>query len=319
MATSTFLASPSEPDSLEIAPTSHSILNDIRLALRDSRASLVGLSLLILLILSAVLAPVLSPYNPTSIVGASFGQPSSLHLLGLDDGGHDVLSLLLWGLRLSLIVGFGATAISVLIGASIGLVSGFFGGLTDVVLMRFTDFILVIPMLPLMIVVADIWGSSTFHLVVIIGVIAWPMTALVIRSQTRSVCKRTYVRRATALGARSGSIIVRHVMPHLLPLVVANAVLLVGSAIFIETALAFLGLADPSQASLGTMIEFAFLRSATSVGAWWAIVPPGVVVALIVAATSLVGRAIEDGLNPRMKVAHLSSRTYRVLAIRARD
>ena len=279
--------------------------------LRQSPSSMIGLGILATLALLALLAPVVAPFGQNATVGPPFAPPSLHHLLGLDDGGHDVLSLLIWGLRVSLLVGFGATLLSTVIGAAIGLVAGYFSGPADVALMRFTDFVLVIPTLPLMIVVADIWGSSLFHLIAVIGALSWTMTAIVVRAQARSVRKRTYVRRAKALGASNSSIIARHVLPQLLPLIVANAVLLVGYAIFTETALAFLGLGDATQVSLGTMIEFAFLRSAISNGAWWAIAPPGALVAIIVVATSLVGRAIEDGLNPRIKIAHLSSKTYR--------
>jgi peptide/nickel transport system permease protein len=279
--------------------------------LRASRSSLVGLAVLFVLTCTALLAPIIAPYSPSNIVGPAFGPPSASHLLGLDDGGHDVLSLLIWGLRVSLYVGFGATAISIVLGAGVGLIAGYAGGLVDVLLMRFTDFILVIPTLPLMIVVADIWSPSLVHLVIVIGVISWTMTAIVVRAQTRTARQRTFVRRSAAFGASHRRIIGVHILPQVLPLVIANAVLLVGYAIFTETALAFLGLGDPTQVSLGTMIEFAFLRSATSVGAWWAIVPPGALVAVIVVATSLVGRAIEDGLNPRITAAHLASRTFR--------
>jgi peptide/nickel transport system permease protein len=282
--------------------------------LRANRSSLVGLGVLIVLTCTALLAPIVAPYNPNTIVGPAFAPPSASHLLGLDDGGHDVLSLLIWGLRVSLYVGFGATAISVVLGAGIGLLAGYAGGFVDVLLMRFTDFILVIPTLPLMIVVADIWSPSLLHLVIVIGVISWTMTAIVVRAQTRTARQRTFVRRSAAFGASHRRIIGVHILPQVLPLIIANAVLLVGYAIFTETALAFLGLGDPTQVSLGTMIEFAFLRSATSVGAWWAIAPPGALVAVIVVATSLVGRAIEDGLNPRIASAHLAARTFRAQA-----
>ena len=141
--------------------------------------------------------------------------------------------------------------------------------------MRITDYFLVIPDVPLMIVVAAIWGPSLFHIVIVIGILLWTSTARVIRAQVKSVRERVYVKRARSLGAGHPRIVVRHVLPQVAPLLIANTVLTIAVAIFDETALAFLGLGDPSRISLGKVIENAFQRAAISSGAWWAIVPPG--------------------------------------------
>jgi peptide/nickel transport system permease protein len=281
---------------------------------RRSPGTVVGCMILVLLIAVAVFAPLIAPYSPDAHVGPPFAPPSHEFLLGLDDGGYDVLSLLIWGLRVSLLVGFAATVIAVIVGTTVGVTAGYFGGIGDGVLMRVTDFFLVIPTLPLMIVIANIWGASLFHIIVVIGVLSWTTTAIVLRAQARSVRERTYIKRARAVGATHMRIIRLHLLPQLLPLVVANAVLTVAYAIFTEAALSFLGLGDPNHVSLGTMIEHAFLRAAISSGAWWAIVPPGALITVIVVACSLVGRSMEERMNPRLRSAHLSSRTFRVRA-----
>ena len=280
--------------------------------IRRRPSAALGAVMLLVIVLGALLAPVLAPYEQHEQVGPVFGHPSWRHPLGLDDGGIDVLTLLMWGARISLVVGFAATFVSMVIGGTIGVAAGYFGGKTDTVLMRITDYFLVIPDVPLMIVVAAIWGPSLFHIVIVIGILLWTSTARVIRAQVKSVRERVYVKRARALGAGHWRIVFRHVLPQVAPLLIANTVLTIAVAIFDETALAFLGLGDPTRISLGKMIENAFQRAAISTGAWWAIVPPGLLVAVIILSCSLVGGAIEDALNPRLRVAHLSARTFRL-------
>lgn len=290
-------------------------------AIRRRPSATFGAFVLLLVLLAAVLAPVLAPYGLHDQVGPVFGHPSWRHPLGLDDGGIDMVSLLMWGARISLVVGFAATLVSMVIGGLVGVAAGYFGGKVDTVLMRITDYFLVIPDVPLMIVVAAIWGPSLFHIVIVIGILLWTSTARVIRAQVKSVRERVYVKRARALGAGHLRIVFRHVLPQVAPLLIANTVLTIAVAIFDETALSFLGLGDPSRISLGKVIENAFQRAAISTGAWWAIVPPGALVAIIILSCSLLGGAIEDALNPRLRVAHLSARTFRLrpLVGRSRD
>ena len=280
--------------------------------LRRNPAAVIGVTVLLLVAFCAVFAPLIAPYGLHTQVGPVFGHPTWKHPLGLDDGGIDMVTLLMWGARVSLIVGFAATFVSMAIGGTVGVLAGYFGGKVDTILMRITDYFLVIPDVPLMIVVAAIWGPSLFHIVIVIGILLWTGTARVIRAQVKSVRERVYVKRARALGAGHIRIIVRHVLPQVAPLLIANTVLTIAVAIFDETALAFLGLGDPSRTSLGKVIENAFERAAISSGAWWAIVPPGALVALIILACSLVGGSMEDALNPRLRVAHLSARTFRL-------
>ncbi|HEX6664009.1 MAG TPA: ABC transporter permease [Gaiellaceae bacterium] len=280
--------------------------------IRRKPTAVIGLVVLALIVAAAVLAPWLAPYDLHTPAGPVFEPPSWQHPLGLDDGGIDVVTLLMWGARISLVVGFAATLVSMLIGGTIGVLAGYSGGKVDGSLMRVTDYFLVIPDVPLMIIVAAIWGPSLFHIVIVIGILLWTSTARVIRAQVKSVRERVYVKRAHALGAGHTRIVLRHVLPQVAPLLIANTVLTIAVAVFDETALAFLGLGDPSRVSLGKMIENAFQRAAISSGAWWAIVPPGVLVALIILSCSLIGQALEDALNPRLRVAHLSAHGFRL-------
>jgi peptide/nickel transport system permease protein len=286
---------------------------------RRRKSAMIGVVILTVITVLAVLAPWVAPYPLHEQVGPPFGAPSRSHPLGLDDGGIDMVTLLMWGARISLVVGFAATLVSMVIGGTIGLASGYFGGRTDTVLMRITDYFLVIPDVPLMIVVAAIWGPSLFHIIIVIGILLWTGTARVLRAQVKSVRERVYVKRARALGAGHLRIVLKHVLPQVAPLLIANTVLTVAVAIFDETALAFLGLGDPTRTSLGKVIENAFERAAISSGAWWAIVPPGIIVALIILSCSLIGGALEDSLNPRLRVAHLSARTFRLRPLVGRD
>ena len=280
--------------------------------IRRRPSATLGLTILLLIVAAAVLAPWIAPYGLHDQVGPVFGSPSSAHPLGLDDGGVDMVTLLMWGAQISLVVGFSATVVSMAIGGTVGVLAGYFGGRVDTVLMRITDYFLVIPDVPLMIVVAAIWGPSLFHIVIVIGILLWTGSARVLRAQVKSVRERTYVKRARALGAGHTRIVVRHILPQVAPLLIANTVLTIAVAIFDETALSFLGLGDPSRISLGKVIENAFQRAAISTGAWWAIVPPGALVALIILSCSLIGGALEDALNPRLRIAHLSARTFRL-------
>ena len=289
--------------------TSRGVLR--QLVLGDRQAAFGSLVLAIFIAL-ALAAPIISPYSPRGKVGPVYAPPSSEHLLGLDDGGIDMLTLLIWGARVSLLVGFAASLMAMLIGGTVGILSGYLGGRTDTVLMRITDYFLVIPDVPLMIVAAAIWGQSLLNIVIIIAVIYWTSTARLIRAQVKSVREQVYVKRARAPGAGNIRLIIKHVLPQVTPLLVANTVLTVATAIFAETYIAFLGLGDPSQISWGKLIQNSLSGGAIFSDAWWAIVPPGVCVTLVILACTMVGQSMEDALNPRLKVGHLSVHRFRL-------
>jgi peptide/nickel transport system permease protein len=283
------------------------------------RQTTVGAVVLLIFVVVALAAPLIAPYSPTEKVGGVYAPPSSDFFLGLDDAGVDMFSLLIWGARVSLLVGFAASVMAMLIGGTIGILSGYLGGRTDNVLMRITDYFLVIPDVPLMIVAAAIWGQSLFNIVVIIAVIYWTSTARLLRAQVKSVREQVYVKRARALGAGNFRLIAKHVLPQVTPLLVANTVLTVATAIFAETYIAFLGLGDPSQISWGKLIENSLSGGAIFHDAWWAIVPPGVCVTVVILACTMVGQSMEDALNPRLRVGHLSVHRFRLRPLPARN
>jgi peptide/nickel transport system permease protein len=284
----------------------------VRQALRDRPSAMTGVIVLAVVVVIAVVGPLVSPYGARERVGPPFASPSVAHPLGLDDGGYDMLTLMMVGARVSLTVGFSAAFIAVAIGTLVGLTAGYFGGKLDIALMRVTDYFLVVPDLVLMIVIASIWGQSLRNIIIVIGALLWTWTSRVIRSQVKSVRERVYVRRSIALGGTHRHTIVRHVLPQVAPLIVANAVLLIAIAIFDETALAYLGLGDPTVISWGKLIKNASDAAAVSAGAWWAIVPPGVCVAIVILACTLMGQAVEDALNPRLQVSYLAARGFRM-------
>jgi peptide/nickel transport system permease protein len=287
--------------------------------LRDRKAAVIGLALIAVFVVLAIVAPYISPYSASSQSCAVYAHPSVHHWLGCDDGGFDMLSELMQGGRISLVVGFAATLVAMIIGGGVGILSGYFGGWVDVSLMRVTDYLLVIPDLVFAMVIADLWGANLFHIIIVIGILEWTTTARVIRAQVMSLKERIYVKRAKAIGAGHARIIAKHILPQVGPLLIANTVLTVAIAIYLETALAFLGLEDPTVTTWGTILEHAFDRTAISSGAWWAVVPDGICIALLIVGCFLFGQAIEDALNPRLKVAHLSLRRWKIRTLAGRE
>jgi peptide/nickel transport system permease protein len=275
-----------------------------------------GLVILAGFVFVAVFGGAVAPHPTSPTGGAIFEAPTSNHWLGTDDAGVDMVSLLLEGARVSLLVGVVSAVVAMLIGGTIGVITGYFGGRTDTVLMRVADYFLVIPDVPLMVVMAALFGRSLRNIILIIALIYWASTARLIRAQTRSVKERLFVRRSRAMGAGHGRVLLTHVVPQIVPLLVANTVLQVALGIYAETFVTFLGLGDPEATSWGSILQAAFASSAQTNGAWWAIVPPGLCVTLVVIGFTLVGQAIEEELNPRLRVGHLSHRRFRVLPMR---
>jgi peptide/nickel transport system permease protein len=271
---------------------------------RAHRSGMIGLGVLVFFVVVALAAPLLADargLDVTKANGPVLGGPSVHYLLGTDENGRSVLTLLIWGARISLFVGLAATVISMVIGTLIGLVSGFFSGWVGRITFRLTEWFLVIPFLPLAIVLATVLGRSLFNIVLVIGVTSWPGTALLIRSQTLSIKERAYIERAEAIGAGRWHQMGRHVLPNVMPMVFANTTLTVAIAILSETTLSFLGLGDPTRTSWGTMLDSAFEVGAITTGCWWYVIPPGVCVVLVVLAFTLIGQALEEVLNPRLR------------------
>ena len=270
----------------------------------SDRAGLVGLVVLVLIVALAVLAPVLSDpaaLDVTRATGARLAPPSGRYWLGTDESGRSVLLLTWWGARISLLVGLAAAALSVVIGTVVGLLAGHFGGWGSAVLMRVTDFFLVLPQLVLAIALSTVLAHGETTIVLAIGVTSWPTTARIVRAQTLTVQTRPYVDRAVALGGGHWHVIGRHVLPAVMPLVLANTTLNVAGAIIGESTLSFLGLGDPTQVSWGSMLNAAWANGAVTAGAWWYLLPPGVGIVVVVLAFTLCGRALEAVFTPALR------------------
>ncbi|MEU6263796.1 ABC transporter permease [Saccharopolyspora shandongensis] len=271
---------------------------------RADRAGLAGLVVLVVVGLLALFAPLLTDaggLDVTRAPGRPLQAPSGEFWLGTDESGRSVLLLTWWGARVSLVVGLSAAVLSVLIGTVVGVLAAHFGGWTSRVLLRFTDFFLVLPSLVLAIALSTVLARGLWTIVLAIGVTAWPPTARMVRAQTLTIEARPYIERARALGAGHGHVIGRHVLPAVLPLVFANTTLSVASAIIAESTLSFLGLGDPSMVSWGSMLKSAMDTGAVTGGAWWYLLPPGLGIVVVVLGFTLCGRALEAVFNPRLR------------------
>jgi peptide/nickel transport system permease protein len=221
------------------------------------------------------------------------------YVWGTDDQGRDIFSQFIWGSRIALVVGFASALLSVGIGTIIGLVAGYVGRKTDAVLMRFTDVILVLPGLPLLIVLSAVLGTSIVNIIIVIAILGWPGTARVIRSEVLSLKERPYIHSARVTGASNIRIMFRHLAPNVMPLVFLYMTFAVSGAILLEAALSFLGLGDINTPSWGTMLST--IQSSDLLRAYWWLFPPGLGITLLSLAFFLVGRAFEQVINPRLR------------------
>jgi len=270
-----------------------------------NRMGLVGLAIIIFFLILALFAPFLRTVNPTK-VGTSENillPPSSQFWLGTDDLAKDVWSQIVYGSRISLTIGFLAAIITVFTGSLIGLIAGFYGGKIGEVLMRIVDFFMMLPMLPLMIVLAAVLGPNIWNIIFVISIVSWPTTARVIRSQVLSLKERTFIEAARCIGASDSLLMFGEILPNVVPIMFAESVLMVTEAIYAEAVLSFLGLGDPMSISWGMMLHFAFESGTMGKAFWWVLPPIACIVILIIGFTFL-GTAITDVLEPGYKEAH---------------
>lgn len=276
----------------------------------------IGLAILVVFAALAI-APTLfvGPLQTaTTATGGRLEPPSLAYPLGTDELGRSILNLTVHGTRVSMIIGLLATVITVAIGASIGILSGYVGGRLDTFLMRITDFFLVIPTFVLALILAPIVLETVgtdaeiagirvtlIAIVIVIGITSWASTARIIRSQALTVKERMFIDRARVIGASSSHIMRKHILPNVVALIVANTVLVFAGAILTETTLAFIGLGDPFQPSWGQILNAAQTAGAPGLGAWWYIVPPAACIVLVVLAFTLLGSALDDVLNPKLR------------------
>jgi peptide/nickel transport system permease protein len=265
----------------------------------------VGMAILVFFFALAAFGPFLAPYSvdPTSDdVADLYLQPSPEHWMGTDSRGVDIYSQLLYGARTSIIVGVFAAIIASLMGAAIGLYSGYAGGWQDEVIMRINDVILSIPWLVLMILLAAMVGQITLALlIVIIGVTGWSGTARLVRAQVMSLRERMYVERARAIGSGDLHIINKHIMPNAFPLIFANTILTVAISILSEATLSFLRMRPVGTTTWGTMLSYAEQSSALQSGLYWWILAPGLCIVFLVLGFTLLGHALDEVVNPRLR------------------
>jgi peptide/nickel transport system permease protein len=290
---------------------------DLGRELVRSRSGLVGLVILVFFTLLAAVPDLLVGPLQTAVTatGPRLAPPGGEYPLGTDELGRSLLNLVVHASRVSMLIGFLATVVTVLVGVVLGIVSGYVGGRFDALTMRIADFFLVLPTIVLAIIltaiIRDILGTgsrevfgirlSLLVLVVVIGLTSWSATARIIRSQTLSLRERAFVDRARVIGASGPHIMRRHILPNVMNLIIANAVLTFAGAILTETTLSFLGLGDPSQPSWGQLLDASQSAGAPTLGAWWYFVPPGLAVVLVVFAFTLLGNALDDITNPRRR------------------
>ena len=262
----------------------------------------VGLGILLLFAGAALLAPVLAPYDPTARVGVSFAHPGREHLLGTNDIGQDILSELIFGARISLTVSLLVASLATAVATAVGLATGYSQGRLGEFAMRLVDVVLVLPFLPLMLLIATVFGPGVRTQVVVIGLLLWARPARVIRAATLAVRPAGHVEAATWMGASSPYILRHHLLPRITPIVIAEFVRAATIAILLEAALAFLGLGDPVAKSWGTMLHYAQARAAFLTGAWiyW-ILPAGLCITAVVFGFALLGFALEQGSDPRLR------------------
>jgi peptide/nickel transport system permease protein len=273
-------------------------MSDLIRALRSNRLGIFGLVLLAAIFLLALAAPLIAPGDPFRMDWTPFLPPSSEHLLGTDNIGRDVFALMVHGTKVSLLFAFGAAGVSLLMGMILGGVAGYYGGFIDDLISRLSDAFLIIPRLFLIIVIVAMFGSQLWMVVFIIGATLWPANARIMRAQVMSLRGRGFVQAARVAGGGDTAIIFGQITPNSLGPVLANSVLQMAYAVLTEASLAFLGLGDPNVPSWGQILHSGqnYLSSAP-----WLMIFPGLALAILLLSLHLVGNALVESLNPKLR------------------
>jgi peptide/nickel transport system permease protein len=267
--------------------------------IRRDKSGLAGAAIILALILSAFLAPVFTPYDPVKQnLGEMLSAPSFKHPLGTDRYGRDVLTRILYGCQYALIIGVGVVAIQLLVGVTLGLTAGYYGGFVESVIMRFTDVFLSIPSIVLAVTIAGFLGGGVQNVIITIGAIGWRDYARLVRGEVLSAKERTYVEAARAVGCGHLRIMLHHILPHTVGPVIAYSAFAAGVAILWAAALSFLGLgAQPPTPEWGAMLADGRedMRDA-----WWIATFPGLAIMLVVLGFNFFGDALRNALDPKM-------------------
>ena len=263
---------------------------------------LTGLIIILVFLGTALFAPFLGRTDPGR--SGEFANillpPSSQFWFGTDDLARDIWSQTIYGSRVSLTVGILAAFITVVTGTLMGLIAGFYGRWIEEVLMRIVDFFMMLPELPLMIVLAAVLGPSLWNIILVVSIVSWPTTTRVVRSQVLSLKERSFVEASRCIGASNLTLMFGEILPNVVPLMFAQAVLMITEAIYAEAVLSFLGLGDPTRISWGSMLHFAFESGVMARALWW-VIPPIASIAALIVSFSLLGTAVSDILEPGYK------------------
>lgn len=265
---------------------------------RRSLAGVAGLGLVAAMVLVALTAGVIASTAPTTLSRESLQPPGPAHWMGTDDLGRDILAGVVYGTRISLLVGILTAGASTLVGIGVGGLAGYYGGRLDDLLMRFTEFFMVVPRFFLALVIVSMFGASLWGLILVLTILSWPTTARLFRAEVLRLKSQEFVLAARAMGCSDGRILFEQLLPNALAPVIVSISVQVAYAIILEAGLSFLGLGDPANRSWGVMLANAqqFLRRA-----WWMATFPGLAIFLAVLGFNLIGDGVNDALNPRLK------------------
>jgi peptide/nickel transport system permease protein len=277
------------------------VVSPLMQALRQfgrSPAGVVGAVLLLILILVTVFGPMVYSIDPLDLAGAPFTPPGADAWLGTDYLGRDILAGLIYGGRATLTVGGVAALITILIGVTVGSLSGFFGGAVDTALVKVTEFFQILPPLLFAMVLVTLFGQTLTTETIAIGVVSWPTAARLTRAEFMRLRNLDFVKASRAAGAGNGHLILRVVLPNALPPIIVSATLAIGVAILFEGGLSFLGLGDPNTMSWGLIIG---QNRNYVLDGWWTVTFPGAAIFIAVLAISMIGDGINDAINPRLR------------------
>jgi peptide/nickel transport system permease protein len=269
------------------------------------KTGVIILTVFMFMALASFVVPLIDPmYDPMTGIDPDIKLstgPSLAHWLGTDNVGRDILAQLLEGAKVAFIVGLSSAFFSIVIGTLIGMISGYTGGLLDAFLMRIADIIMVLPSLVILLILASLFGQFNIWIIVfIIAIMRWPAVSRIIRSQTLSLKHRPFIEASRVAGASHIRIIFRHIMPNVLPLAFLYMTFRVTSAILVEAALSFLGFGDPSQVSWGMMLQWVWKSGHMFQAPYW-LIPPGLCISLLTLAFYMLGRAMDEVLDPRLR------------------
>jgi len=260
-----------------------------------------GISLLLIIVLTAIFAPLLATHDPYTLGDVMLEMPGKNHILGTDGMGRDVYSMIIYGTRTSLVIGIVTAIISAVIGVLVGAFSGYYGGKPDQIISEAINVFLMLPTFFLILIIVALFGSSMFNVMLVIGLTSWPGNARLMRVQAMSLRSRTFVMSAIAMGETKSQIVLRYIIPNGIFPVIANTTMGIGGAILTEAALSFLGLGDPNVISWGQMV---YQGKAYLTSGWWVSTFSGLAIVVIVLVFYLIGDGLDSILNPKLRKSH---------------